>query len=98
MKKAGRPKIQKQPKELNLSSFRHDITIFKNSLIDSLDDEDQIKKETIQKFLDLPSDVQNIFIVYLIKDVTINELANILGCDRTYLCGIIIKTKKLLKL
>lgn len=96
--KVGRPKIEKPIKELNLSSFRQDIKIFKNSLIDSLQDEEQDKKETIQKFLDMPSDVQNIFIIYLIKDVTINELAKILDCDRTDLWRIIVKTKKDLKL
>ena len=96
--KVGRPKIEKPIKELNLSSFRQDIKIFKNSLIDALQEDEQDNKETIQKFLDMPSDVQNIFIVYLIKDVTINELAKILECDRTDLWRIIVKTKKDLEL
>ena len=99
MKKPGRPKKPDTPiVDLSLSSYQKDITIFRNSLIDCLEEpEYQDKKETIQKFLSLPLYQQNIFIIYLIKDATISKLAELLECDRTDIYRIIVNTKKELR-
>lgn len=97
-KKVGRPKIDKPKTKLDLSSFQSDITVYKNILKDALeDDEYEDHKDTIEEFLKLPTDVQNIFIVYLLKNIKIKELATLLNCDRKEICGIITKTKKILR-
>lgn len=97
-RKPGRPKTVKPPKKETISDFREDITMFKNSLQDALEDENYVRyKDAIQQFLDLPVDEQNIFIIYLLKDVSINQLSKILKCDRLDLFRIITKTKKTLK-
>lgn len=97
-KKVGRPKIDKPNIKLDLSSFQSDIAVYKNILKDALEDEEYEEyKDTISEFLKLPTDVQNIFIVYLLKNVKIKELANVLNCERTDLLSIIIKTKQLLR-
>lgn len=52
----GRPKQPKELEELNFTTFQNDITIFRNSLIDSLEDEDnddQEQKLLTTKFLNL---------------------------------------------
>ena len=101
----GRPKIIRPIEELSFTSFQEDITLFKNSLIDYIEDEDnesQINKDTIQKFLDLELWQQNIFIVYLLnKDkrvhngFTFKALAELLQVERGELMRVIknIKTK-----
>lgn len=73
--KKGRPKIYRELEELKFTTFQHDITMFKNSLIDyvnendeeSEEDENPISKETVSKFLNLELWKQNIFIVYLLN-------------------------------
>lgn len=97
-RKPGRPKKTKQPKKQTIADFRDDIKIFKNSLQDALEEEEyQEYREPIEQFLKLPVDEQNLFIIYLLKDVTITELSKILDCDRLDLYRIITKTKRTLK-
>lgn len=97
-KKAGRPKLEKEPQKQSLSDFHQDIQIFKNSLIDAMEEDEYSEhKETIEQFLNMPTNVQNIFIAYLIEGVTINQLSKILQCDRLDIYRIITKTKKELK-
>lgn len=95
-KKVGRPKNPpKQIEDETLSSYRNDIKIFKNSLTDCLEEpEYSDKKETIERFLALPTYQQNIFIVYLLEGVSILKLANLLGCDRADIFSIIKNTKR----
>lgn len=96
--KVGRPKVPKEPKKQSIADFKDDIQIYKNSLIDALDEEEYAEhKETISEFLSMPSDEQNIFIAYLIEGVTITQLAKILKCDRLDVYRIITKTKKKLR-
>lgn len=97
-KRPGRPKLEKEPQKESLKDFHQDIQIFKNSLIDAMDEEEYKEdKETIQQFLNMPTDVQNIFIAYLIEGVTITQLSKILKCDRLDIYRIITKTKKELR-
>lgn len=54
-KKPGRPKTLK-PEELTLTSYREYITEFKQGLHDAIEDEEyEGDKETISKFLSLPT-------------------------------------------
>ena len=97
-KKPGRPAKPKKIEELTLSSYREEITYYKQRLQDALEDEEyEGDKETITRFLNLPVSNQNIFIVYLIEDKGITNLATILDCDRKELFSIIMNTKKELK-
>lgn len=84
----GRPKSVKQIEELSFKAFQKEITIFRNSLIDFIDDEDmenQTAKYTITKFLNLDLWKQNLYIVYLLnkdKNFTFTSLADLLQVDR----------------
>ena len=75
MSKKGRPKKYKEFEELTFVTFQQDITMFRDSLIDYInddnedleEDENPINKATVAKFLNLELWEQNIFIVYLIN-------------------------------
>ena len=101
----GRPKKHKELEELNFTTFQHDITIFRNSLIDSLADEDnddQQQKDITTKFLNMELWRQNLFIVYLLnKDKRTNSklfsfraLAELLQVERNELMREIKSIKK----
>lgn len=101
----GRPKQPKELEELNFTTFQNDITIFRNSLIDSLEDEDnedQEQKLLTTKFLNLNIWRQNLFIVYLLnKDKRNNNnkfsfkaLADLLQVERGELMREIKSIKK----
>lgn len=101
----GRPKQPKELEELNFTTFQNDITIFRNSLIDSLEDEDnddQDQKLLTTKFLNLSIWRQNLFIVYLLnKDKRSNNnkfsfkaLADLLQVERGELMHEIKSIKK----
>ena len=50
----GRPKTVKPIETLTFNTYKEDITLFRNGLIDSMEDEDnesQMSKDTIYKFL-----------------------------------------------
>lgn len=102
-KSKGRPKHTKPIEELSFTTFQQDITIFKNSLIDSLDDEDnddEKGKEAIQKFLQLELWKQNIFIIYLLnkKKFTFKALAELLQVEKAELMRTIKSIKNDLKI
>lgn len=101
----GRPKQPKELEELNFTTFQNDITIFRNSLIDSLEDEDNEdleQKLLTTKFLNLNIWRQNLFIVYLLnKDKRNNNnkfsfkaLADLLQVERGELMREIKSIKK----
>lgn len=106
----GRPKKHIEFEELTFTTFQHDITMFKDSLIDyineneeeSEEDENPINKETVQKFLNLELWEQNIFIVYLLnKDkkiknnqFTFKALADLLNVERKELMAVIKEIKQ----
>lgn len=87
MSKRGRPKISEEIKQLNLNTYQEDLVLFKNGLIDSLEDEendDVMSKQTISKFLNMESWKQNIFIVYILnkKRYKFQDLADVLNVNR----------------
>ena len=103
MSKRGRPKISEEIKQLNLNTYQEDLVLFKNGLIDSLEDEendDVIAKQTITRFLNMESWKQNIFIVYILnrKKYKFQDLANVLNVTRTDLIRAINQIKKELQM
>lgn len=99
----GRPKQPKEPEKLNFTSFQQDITIFRNSLIDFLNDEDnenQHSKDVITAFLNKEQWQQNIYIAYLLnKDkksssFTFKALAELLKMEKSELMQVIRAIKK----
>ena len=99
MNSKGRPKTVKPIETLKFTTYQEELTMFKNGLIDSLDDEeneDQFSKETVKKFLNMEVWRQNIFIVYLLNKhskFTFKELANLLQVDRVELRRAIVAIK-----
>ena len=103
----GRPKKIKELETLDFTTFQEDIQLFRNGLIDSLDDEleddeSMLCKDLACKFLKLDTWKQNIFIVYLLnKDKRVNNnlftfkaLANLLQVERSDLMKVIKDIKK----
>lgn len=84
--KKGRPKLNKPIEELTYTTYQEDITLFKNGLIDSITDEEtDIDKETIKKFLNLDLWKQNLFIMYLLnkdKHFTFKAFAELLQINK----------------
>lgn len=98
MKQKGRPKIIREVEKLDFTTFQQDITLFKNYLIDVVNedyDEDEINDNVplIKQFLMLDTWKQNIFIIYLLnkeKRVKNNQfsfkaLADLLHVERVEL-------------
>lgn len=107
MGRRGRPKKLTEIEKLDFNSFQEDIILFKNSLIDFVnedteEDENPINKETVKNFLKLDLWEQNIFIVYIItkdkricnKHFTFKNLAELLKVDRNELMRAIKEIKK----
>lgn len=93
----GRPKKIKPIEELKFTSFQDDITLFRNYLIDSLEDEECSNKQYIEKFLNLEQWRQNIFIVYMLnkdKKFTFKALAEMLQVNKNELMRVIRDIKK----
>ena len=104
-KPKGRPRKQKQLEELDFTTFQEDITLFRNYLIDVIQQDDSIFNEEdedqnnpiIKKFLAMETWKQNIFIVYLLnKDkriknniFTFKALADMLQVQRAELMRVI---------
>lgn len=104
-KQKGRPRKQKQLEELDFTTFQEDITLFRNYLIDAIQQDDSIFNEEdedpntpiIKKFLAMETWKQNIFIVYLLnKDkriknniFTFKALAELLKVERAELMRVI---------
>lgn len=104
----GRPKIDRPIEELNYTTFQQDITIFRNYLIDVINDEETEDPNTpiIRKFLSMEIWKQNLFIIYLLnKDkhntankFTFTALAELLQVNRAELMRTIREIKKELTL
>lgn len=75
----GRPKKIKELEQLSFKCFQEDISMFRNGLLDSLDDEDEnneleFSKRLVSNFLKLDVWQQNLYIVYLLnKDKRVNN-------------------------
>lgn len=104
----GRPKKDRPIEELNYTTFQQDITIFRNYLIDVINDEETEDPNIpiIRKFLSMEIWAQNLFIIYLIsKDkrnnsnkFTFTALAELLQVNRAELMRTIREIKKELTL
>lgn len=106
----GRPKIDRPIEELNYTTFQQDITMFRNYLIDVINDEDTDDEDPnipiIRKFLAMEIWAQNLFIIYLLnkdKHNTVNKftfkaLADLLQVDRAELMRKIKDIKNELKI
>lgn len=100
----GRPKIDRPIEELNYTTFQQDITIFRNYLIDTINDEETEDPNIpiIRKFLSMEIWKQNLFIIYMLnkeKHNTANKftfaaLADLLQVDRSELMRTIREIKK----
>lgn len=100
----GRPKKDRPIEELNYTTFQQDITIFRNYLIDVINDEETEDPNIpiIRKFLSMEIWKQNLFIIYLLnkeKHNTANKftfaaLAELLQVDRSELMRTIREIKK----
>ncbi len=100
----GRPKKDRPIEELNYTTFQQDITIFRNYLIDVINDEETEDPNIpiIRKFLSMEIWAQNLFIIYLLnKDkhntankFTFTALAELLQVNRAELMRTIREIKK----
>lgn len=104
-KPKGRPPKQKQLEELDFTTFQEDITLFRNYLIDAIQQDDSIFNEededqnipVLSKFLAMETWKQNIFIVYLLNKekriktnaYTFKALAELLKVERAELMRVI---------
>ena len=106
MSKKGRPKKDRPIEELNYTTFQQDITMFRNYLIDVVN-EDEIETEDhnipiIRKFLSMEIWKQNLFIIYMLNKekhntankFTFSGLAELLQVDRSELMRTIREIKK----
>lgn len=104
MTSKGRPKTVKPIQTLTFTTYQEDLTLFRNGLMDSLEDEDNenpLSKETVLKFFQLDVWRQNLFIVYILNQKSqfrFKELAELLQVDRNELRREIASIKKELKL
>ena len=104
MMSKGRPKKDRPIEEMNYTTFQQDITIFRNYLIDVIEDEETEDPNIpiIRKFLSMEIWKQNLFIIYLLnkeKHNTANKftfaaLADLLQVDRSELMRTIREIKK----
>lgn len=104
MMSKGRPKIDRPIEELNYTTFQQDITIFRNYLIDVIEDEETEDPNIpiIRKFLSMEIWAQNLFIIYLLNKekhntankFTFKALADLLKVDRSELMRTIREIKK----
>ena len=104
-KPKGRPRKQKQLEELDFTTFQEDITLFRNYLIDAIQQDDSMFNEededpnipVLSKFLAMETWKQNIFIVYLLNKekriktnaYTFKALAELLKVQRAELMRVI---------
>ena len=104
MSKKGRPKKDSPIEEMNYTTFQQDITIFRNYLIDVIEDEEteDTNVPIIRKFLSMEIWKQNLFIIYLLNKekhntankFTFSGLADLLQVDRSELMRTIREIKK----
>lgn len=113
-KQRGRPSKPKHLEELDFTTFQEDITLFRNYLLDSVeqnpdmfneDDEDP-NAPIIKRFLSMETWKQNIFIIYLLNkekriktnSFTFKALAELLKVERGELMRVIKDIKKELQI
>ena len=103
MSKKGRPKIDSPIEELNYTTFQQDITMFRNYLIDVVEDEEteDLNIPIINKFLSMEIWKQNLFIIYMLNKekhnstkFTFSSLADLLQVNRSELMRTIREIKK----
>ena len=103
MSKKGRPKIDRPIEELNYTTFQQDITMFRNYLIDVVEDEEieDLNIPIINKFLSMEIWKQNLFIIYMLNKekhnstkFTFSGLADLLKVNRSELMRTIREIKK----
>ena len=103
MSKKGRPKIDRPIEELNYTTFQQDITMFRNYLIDVIEDEEteDLNIPIIHKFLSMEIWKQNLFIIYMLNKekhnttkFTFRGLADLLQVNRSELMRTIREIKK----
>ena len=104
MNKKGRPKKDRPIEEMNYTTFQQDITIFRNYLIDVVEDEETEDRNIpiIKKFLSMEIWKQNLFIIYLLNKekhntankFTFSGLADLLQVNRSQLMRTIREIKK----
>lgn len=104
MMSKGRPKKDRPIEELNYTTFQQDITMFRNYLIDVIEDEETEDPNIpiIRKFLSMDIWKQNLFIMYMLnkeKHNTTNKftfrgLADLLQVNRSQLMRTIREIKK----
>ena len=103
MSKKGRPKIDRPIEELNYTTFQQDITMFRNYLIDVVEDEEieDLNIPIINKFLSMEIWKQNLFIIYMLNKekhnstkFTFSGLADLLQVNRSELMKTIREIKK----
>ena len=103
MSKKGRPKIDRPIEELNYTTFQQDITMFRNYLIDVVEDEEteDLNIPIINKFLSMEIWKQNLFIIYMLNKekhnstkFTFSGLADLLQVNRSELMRTIREIKK----
>ena len=104
MSKKGRPKKDKPIEDLNYTTFQQDITLFRNYLIDVIEDEEteDLNIPIIQKFLSMEIWKQNLFIIYMLNKeknnstnkFTFSGLADLLQVNRSQLMRTIREIKK----
>lgn len=106
MSNRGRPKLTKELESLDFTTFQEDIILFRNYLIDTVNESEDSEDEDpnipiIRKFLSMEIWEQNIFIVYLLnKDkklknnmFTFKALAEMLKVERGELMKVIKRIK-----
>ena len=109
MSKKGRPKKDGPIEDLNYTTFQQDITLFRNYLIDVVEDEEETENPNIpiiRKFLSMEIWAQNLFIIYLLNKekhntankFTFKALADLLQVDRAELMRKIKDIKNELKI
>ncbi len=104
MMSKGRPKKDRPIEELNYTTFQQDITMFRNYLIDVIDDEEieDPNVPIIRKFLSMEIWKQNLFIIYMLNKekhnttnkFTFSGLADLLQVNRSQLMRTIREIKK----
>ena len=99
----GRPKKDRPIEELNYTTFQQDITMFRNYLIDVVEDEEteDLNIPIINKFLSMEIWKQNLFIIYMLNKekhnstkFTFSGLADLLQVNRSILMKTIREIKK----
>ena len=104
MSKKGRPKKDRPIEELNYTTFQQDITMFRNYLVDVIEDEEteDLNIPIIKKFLSMEIWKQNLFIIYMLNKekhnstnkFTFSGLADLLQVNRSQLMRTIREIKK----